>query len=107
MWSGTISSAKRLQLNRIRGHIAYSLVELLASAVLVVSIAVLALPTYQDFAPHSEVAEGGVSQAVYIGEESGSVTSEEGINERQPVTGSVGRQNQERPFDPVETPDQG
>lgn len=103
MWSGTFSSAKRIHLNRIGGHVGYSLVELLASIILIASIAVLALPTYQDFAPHADVAEGKVSQAAHVEQVPGTAASAEGIIQRQPETGSVGREDEESPFDAVET----
>ncbi len=51
------SGGRELGNKRIGGHVGYSLLELLASAVLLVSIAVLALPTYKDFAPHDDRVE--------------------------------------------------
>ncbi len=46
-------SEKRLQAGNQRG---YSLIELVASLVLLAAIAALSLPTYQDFSPHTDAA---------------------------------------------------
>lgn len=56
MFSATVRkylSEKRLQAGNQRG---YSLIELVASLVLLAAIAALSLPTYQDFSPHADAA---------------------------------------------------
>lgn len=50
MFSGT-----RNMFHRSGGQRGFSLVELGASILLIAAIAVLSLPTYQDFAPHEDV----------------------------------------------------
>ncbi|MDX1554570.1 MAG: hypothetical protein R3212_00945 [Xanthomonadales bacterium] len=71
------------------------MVELLASVVLIASIAVLALPTYQDFAPHSDGVMRIVSQAPHAERESADSPFVANPIENQPVSVMDDRKKEE------------
>ena len=80
---------------RCRHHQGYSLVELVVSVLLIAAIAVLSLPTYQDFSPHGEEVPELPGPPVELLAEPASTAPELTPNPNQPVT------------DPARAPDLG
>lgn len=77
----TFLSGKRLQAGNQRG---YSLIELVASLVLLAAIAALSLPTYQDFSPHADAAGQAVHPQSAGDARTAGKTSGEEIRPSQP-----------------------
>ncbi len=76
-------------------HQGYSLVELVVSVLLIAAIAVLSLPTYQDFSPHGEAIPEQAGPPLELFSQPAPDAPERTTNPDQPVT------------DPAPAPDLG
>lgn len=73
------------------GQLGYSLLELVASILLIAAIAVLSLPTYQDFTPHSELSDERSRESSLRGEKTASSPPAKGEFQDQPVDRPVSK----------------
>ena len=88
------------------GQRGYSLIEIIASLLLIAAIAVLSLPTYQDFSPHPDAAGVQAHPAAVDPEPEGSenataqtATSQPGAPDRGESTGDQAPENAEEEQD--------
>lgn len=73
------------------GHAGYSLLELLVSILLIAGIAVLSLPTFQEFSPHGEFTADPTEGQVERPAEARGPLSRNSVSKDQPVDRPVSK----------------
>ena len=89
---------------RLRRQCGYSLIELMASLVLLACIAVLSFPTFQDFSPHEDAAGARVTPQSAGGEISGDPAPGDDHRPSQPVERTDQNASEEGKDDSTEEP---